>query len=133
MTYRVICGELLIIVDVWCHNNSQFVHFGCIWIKFHDIQSKGSVKIPEDQLVYGFLGQIRVHMASGSEILVIFGSSFMIYNTKGDPFRSSKIINSNNWDEARIYIESLVWPFSTVGTEDATKRGLKSSGCEITK
>ncbi|KAK6780697.1 hypothetical protein RDI58_022881 [Solanum bulbocastanum] len=92
-----------------------------------------TIKIPENQSVYGFLGQIRVHMASGSEILVVFGSSFMIYNTKGDPLRSSKIINSNNWDEARIYIENLVWPFSTVGTEDATKRGLKSSGCEITK
>ncbi|XP_049350192.1 F-box/kelch-repeat protein At3g23880-like [Solanum verrucosum] len=92
-----------------------------------------TIKISKDQLVYGFLGQRRVHMASGSEILVVFGSSFMIYNTKGDPLRSSKIIEANNWDEAEIYIESLVCPFSTVGTEDATKMGLKSSGCGTMK
>ncbi|WMV47479.1 hypothetical protein MTR67_040864 [Solanum verrucosum] len=84
-----------------------------------------AIKMPDDQLVYGYLGQIRLHLASGSEILVVFGSTFMIYNLKGDPLRSSKVINSNNWDEAEIYIESLVCPFSTVGTEDATKMGLR--------
>ncbi|XP_006358426.1 F-box/kelch-repeat protein At3g23880-like [Solanum tuberosum] len=84
-----------------------------------------TIKMPDDQLVYGYLGQIRLHLASGSEILVVFGSTFMIYNLKGDPLRSSKVINSNNWDEAEIYIESLVCPFSEVGTEDATKMGLR--------
>ncbi|WMV47472.1 hypothetical protein MTR67_040857 [Solanum verrucosum] len=81
-----------------------------------------TIKIPEDQSVYGYLGQIRLHMASGSEILVVFGSSFMIYNPKSDLLRSSKVINFNNWGEAEINIESLVCPFSTVGTEDATKK-----------
>ncbi|KAK4732149.1 hypothetical protein R3W88_025137 [Solanum pinnatisectum] len=92
-----------------------------------------TIKIPQDPSVYGYLGQIRLHMASGSEILVVFGSTFMIYNLKGDLLRSSKAINSNNWAEAEIYIESLVCPFSTVGTEDATKMGLKSLGCETMK
>ncbi|XP_006358425.1 F-box/kelch-repeat protein At3g23880-like [Solanum tuberosum] len=117
------CDEIYML-DVWLMKEYGVKES---WMKMF------TIKIPQDQLVYRNLGQICLHMASGSEILVVFGSSFMIYNTKGDPLRSSKIINSNNWDEARIYIESLVWPFSTVGTEDATKRGLKSSGCETTK
>uniref|UniRef100_M0ZWX8 F-Box protein n=1 Tax=Solanum tuberosum TaxID=4113 RepID=M0ZWX8_SOLTU len=94
-----------------------------------------TLKIPQDPSVCGYLGKIRLHMASGSEILVVLGSTFMIYNLKGEIYklRSSKATNSNNWDEAEIYIESLVCPFSTVGTEDATKMGLKSLGCETMK
>ncbi|KAG5587531.1 hypothetical protein H5410_047965, partial [Solanum commersonii] len=61
----------------------------------------------DDQLVYGYLGQICLHLASESEILVVFGTSFTIYNLKGDLLRSLKVINSNNWDGAEIYIESL--------------------------
>ncbi|KAK4732146.1 hypothetical protein R3W88_025134 [Solanum pinnatisectum] len=101
------------ILDVWLMKEYEIKES---WMKMF------TIKIPEDQSVYGYLGQIRLHMASGSEILVVFGSSFMIYNPKGNLLRSSKVINFNNWDEAEIYIESLVCPFSTVRTEDATKK-----------
>lgn len=54
-----------------------------------------------------------------SQILVTFGSTFMIYNSKDDSFRYPDIINFGGYHEAEIYIESLVCPFSIEGTENA--------------
>ncbi|XP_004247554.1 F-box/kelch-repeat protein At3g23880-like [Solanum lycopersicum] len=111
-------------VDVWLRKEYGVKES---WIKMF------TLNILRDLSVYGYLEPIHLYMASGSEILVVLGSKFMIYNLKGDQLRSSKVINSYNWDEEEIYIESLVCPFSTVGTEDATKMVMKSLGCETMK
>lgn len=60
-------------------------------------------------------------MSNEGEILVVFGSTFMIYNPKDESFKSLDVINSDYWQEAEIYVKSLVCPFSTEGTEHATK------------
>ncbi|XP_059311791.1 F-box/kelch-repeat protein At3g23880-like, partial [Lycium ferocissimum] len=50
-------------------------------------------------------------MSKKGEILFEFGSSFLVYNPKDDSIRRPQITNCDAFDEAIIYIESLVWPF----------------------
>lgn len=45
----------------------------------------------------------------------------MIYNPKDESIRYSEVINFDVYDEAEIYIESLVSPFLTEECEDAMK------------
>ncbi|KAJ8547106.1 hypothetical protein K7X08_010692 [Anisodus acutangulus] len=59
-------------------------------------------------------------MSNKGEIVVGFASTFMIYNPKDNSLRPA-IMNSDDWWYTEIYVESLVSPFSTGGTSDATK------------
>ncbi|PHT68153.1 hypothetical protein T459_27640 [Capsicum annuum] len=84
------------------------------------------LKYPEHRLGKGTQGLICLHMANEGEFLVAFlGSNFMICNSKGDSLRYLEVINSERFSNPEIYVESLVWPFSTGRTEDATKKVLK--------
>ncbi|PHU21354.1 hypothetical protein BC332_06461 [Capsicum chinense] len=85
-----------------------------------------TLKYPEHRLGIGTQGLICLHMANEGEFLVAFlGSNFMICNSKGDSLRYLEVINSESFSNPEIYVESLVWPFSTGRTEDATKKVLK--------
>ncbi|MCD7456594.1 hypothetical protein HAX54_032313 [Datura stramonium] len=49
-----------------------------------------------------------------------FGSTFVIYNPKDNLIRYPAVIGCDSLFDAKIYIESLVWPLSVEGSVDAT-------------
>ncbi|XP_016499585.1 F-box/kelch-repeat protein At3g23880-like [Nicotiana tabacum] len=84
------------------------------WVKMFTIE------YPKGQSLYP-----PFFMSSKGEILVVFGSTFMIYNSKDHSVRYTNVTNSGDCSLTEIYIESLVCPFSTEGTENATKERKK--------
>ncbi|XP_059309911.1 F-box/kelch-repeat protein At3g23880-like [Lycium ferocissimum] len=67
-------------------------------------------------------------MSNKGEILVMLRSIFMIYNLKD--FKYPEFINFDGGCKAKIYVESLVCPFSVEeegrGTEDETQKAEKA-------
>ncbi|KAM3396553.1 hypothetical protein P3S68_000065 [Capsicum galapagoense] len=50
-----------------------------------------------------------------------YPNAFMIDNSKDDSYRCTNVTNRESNHDLRIYIESLVCPFSTEGTNNAAK------------
>ncbi|XP_059301831.1 F-box/kelch-repeat protein At3g23880-like [Lycium ferocissimum] len=68
-----------------------------------------TVNFPDNPV--GYLFRPPFCMSNKGEILFMFESSFLVYNPNDDPIRNSKITNYDAFYQAKIYIESLVWPF----------------------
>ncbi|KAH0720534.1 hypothetical protein KY285_005344 [Solanum tuberosum] len=60
-------------------------------------------------------------MSNNGEILSLSGTTSIIYNSKDDSFRYSDVINCHYGKYAQFYLESLVGPFSTQGTQNVEK------------
>ncbi|XP_047259292.1 F-box protein CPR1 [Capsicum annuum] len=60
-------------------------------------------------------------IANKGEMLFLIYSVFMIDNSKDDSYRCTNVTNRESNHDLRIYIESLVCPFSTEGTNNAAK------------
>ncbi|XP_059284690.1 F-box/kelch-repeat protein At3g23880-like [Lycium ferocissimum] len=51
-------------------------------------------------------------MSNKGEILLVFGSTLMIYDPKGDSIKYAKVTNFGSCNGSEIYLESLVCPMS---------------------
>lgn len=54
-----------------------------------------------------------VFLSNNGDVLVGYGSMFILYNPKDDSFKYPKVINYSEWQIGEIYIESLISPLST--------------------
>ncbi|MCD7451388.1 hypothetical protein HAX54_011696 [Datura stramonium] len=78
-----------------------------------------TVKYPD--MAYSDLKYPMFFMSNKGEVVIVFGSTSVIYNLKNGSLRLSKVIDVVGCHEVEIYVESLVCPFSTKGIEDAAK------------
>ncbi|OIT23018.1 f-boxkelch-repeat protein, partial [Nicotiana attenuata] len=95
----IICDRRGTHVDVWVMKEYWVTKS---WTKMFVI------KHPDDQVDHPCFPPF--FMSNEGEILVVFGSTFMIYNPKDESFKSLDVINSDYWQEAEIYVKSLVCP-----------------------
>ena len=68
---------------------------------------------------YSFFGP-HFCMSSEGEILFKNGSNIIICNPKDDSMRFQEVTNCGQLVDAKLYIESLVWPFVVEHTRNAT-------------
>ncbi|KAH0709555.1 hypothetical protein KY284_010982 [Solanum tuberosum] len=102
----MICHPLMIRADVWVMKK-----YGVkvSWTKMFNIKYVG----------YNLFGP-HFSLSSEGEILFKIGSIFVIYNPNDDSMRFPKVSNCGHLVDAKLYIESLIWPFVAEHTRNAT-------------
>ncbi|KAM3396552.1 hypothetical protein P3S68_000064 [Capsicum galapagoense] len=93
----------------------------CIWVmKEYGVKQswikKYTIRYPNDKKYFSPL-----FVSNKGEMLFLIQSEFMIYNSKDDSLRYTNVTNRESNHELQIYIETLVCPFSTEGTDNAAK------------
>ncbi|CAN4120765.1 unnamed protein product [Withania somnifera] len=105
----IFCHHLRSHADVWVMKEYGVKES---WTKMFSIKYAG------DPMGYSMFSP-PFCMSSEGEFLFKNGS-FMIYNPNDDSMRSPNVTNCDHLLEAKLYIESLVWPFISNGSTDAT-------------
>ncbi|KAK6787471.1 hypothetical protein RDI58_015996 [Solanum bulbocastanum] len=100
----MVCTDPRTHVDVWVMKEYGIKKS---WTKMF------TIKYPPYEHHLGYLFSPPFCLSNTDEILVIFGSVFMIYNPKDDSTRYPKYVDVGDGNfgvEAKIYFESLVCP-----------------------
>ncbi|KAK4356866.1 hypothetical protein RND71_022476 [Anisodus tanguticus] len=111
--YNLQLGLLGSELSVYINNKEKHVY---VWVMKKSWTKLFTVKYADNPDSFA----VPFFMSNKGEIVVGFASTFMIYNPKDNSLRPA-IMNSDDWWYTEIYVESLVSPFSTGGTSDATK------------
>ncbi|XP_049406056.1 F-box/kelch-repeat protein At3g23880-like [Solanum stenotomum] len=102
----MICHPLMTHVDVWVMKEYGDKES---WTKMFNIRCVG----------YSFFGP-HFCISSEGEILFKNGSNIIICNPKDDSMQFQEVTNCGQLVDAKLYIESLVWPFVVEHTRNAT-------------